>query len=133
MPSGGRREGRPGRSYGNRTDLNDRTPKVMTATGQEYGKATAQREVLRAAKNTPPPAAVGPSPQGVPLPQPPGLFDPSERPGEATTAGLEGVQVMPEPAAPDDHGAILRAIYLRNPHPDLAALIAELDDEGATL
>lgn len=48
MPRGGRRAGAPGKSYGNRSDLNVvRQLPVTSAPGQEYGQATAQRDAQR--------------------------------------------------------------------------------------
>lgn len=97
---GGARTGTPGKNYTNRSDLNTNRGAlpVMAATGQQYGKATAQREAQRALPmGAPPPPAVGPvasSPAtGPTVPgQLPGqlvpLDAPSQRPNEPVTAGV---------------------------------------------
>lgn len=94
---GGARQGTPGASYGNRTDLNVKTRLPMqAATGQPYGAATAQLNAQRAVPmgrpvtdQVPMPAPGGP-PSAPPVP--PGgvtpLHAPSQRPDEPVTAGL---------------------------------------------
>jgi hypothetical protein len=97
MPRGGRRAGRPGVKYPERTDLRS-GPLVPTApTGLAYGQhqalVDAQRQIpmgpagaATPAPAAPPPAA--PAPPAV-LPGSLGAFDrPTDRPGEPVTAGL---------------------------------------------
>lgn len=64
---GGRRQGAPGKAYGNRTDLNAAKPLPPTAApSAEYGQATAalnaQRALPMAAAPTNAPGAASPSP-----------------------------------------------------------------------
>lgn len=100
---GGRRQGTPGASYQNRTDLNAHQP-VRTAPGQTYGVAAQQ---ARSQQQMPLPGGgpnAGPS-MGSPMGSPsiggggglgpgalPGslgaLHDPTGRPGEPVTHGL---------------------------------------------
>ena len=122
--SGGPREGQPGKSYPNRTDLNKQP--VTAAPGQQYGQR-AQQEAAQ---------------QAVPLPQVrPGalpLSAPTRRPDEPVTAGLPfgpgpGPEILPtQPAMidSDETATVLRELYRRFPNPDLFALISQLDAEG---
>lgn len=91
MARGGRRAGRPGAAYSNRTDLHQPLP-VAAPTGLPYGARgeliAAQRQVPMA----PAPSPAGGSPQP-PAPVPPGhpsiaLGRPTERPQEPITAGI---------------------------------------------
>lgn len=122
MARGGRRTGRPGVSYNNRTDLQGAQP-VRAATGQPYGQAQAQQQAQRA----------------VPLPQqefvPPnfGAFDrPTEMPHEPVTAGLPvgagpGPEILNPAGVADDYGSQLRAVYSLYPNNDILRLIEEMD------
>jgi len=91
MVRGGSRQGKPGGSYGNRSDL--RTVKPATPTGQPYG---ANKAISDSAAALPPgaaPAGAPPMPQGAPSAGPmPGdsgdFMRPTERPNEPITAGL---------------------------------------------
>lgn len=126
MPRGGRRNGRQGASYTNRTDLNQ---SVRTAPSQEYGSRVAQERQQQAA----------PLPQAPPTPDPraaaqysyvedvPNLTDPTGRPDEPITAGLPfgagpgpRMDMLPsiDPVADE-----LRALYLRYPTQELLELI----------
>jgi hypothetical protein len=83
---GGRRQGKPGKAYPNRTDLNGPT----TIPGQEYG---AQAEQLRSQQAVPVQQAPGDLAAllaGAPRPDqvPSLLSEPSARPNEPLTAGL---------------------------------------------
>lgn len=150
MPRGGQRTGKPGKSYGNRTDLNPAVP-IKAAPGQQYGKATAQIEAQRAVPVARPatdvvaPApAVGPDasapasgPAAPPMPLPGQVIPldaPSQRPGEPITAGLAmGAGAGPEALGPlggggEDVGMQLRAIYAQFPNEDLRSLLELLDD-----
>lgn len=74
MASGGKRQGTPGRSYGQRVDLNE-APK-----GGEYGETSARQARVDAVPMAPP------APRQI---VPPAPFDrPTERPMEPLTAGL---------------------------------------------
>jgi len=90
---GGARQGTPGIAYGNRTDLNQ---PISTVPGQEYGKATEQRDAQRAVPMASSPVAdidpsmAPPTPQGRPMAMPGSLpyIAPTSRPDEPVTAGL---------------------------------------------
>lgn len=94
MARGGRRVGRQGAAYGNRTDLQNgpRLP-VQAPTGQGYGEAKQQRDAQRVVPLAPPPGPPRPlaaapgaaAPASVPPPAP--LDSPTTRPDEPLTAG----------------------------------------------
>jgi hypothetical protein len=97
MPRGGRRAGRPGVNYPQRSDLRSGPLPPTAPTGLQYGQHTAlieaQRQIPMApagatapAPTAPPPTAPAPPPV---LPGSLGAFDrPTDRPGEPVTAGL---------------------------------------------
>lgn len=138
MPRGGRRAGTPGKSYGNRTDLNtNRTLPVRTAPGQAYGVAGQQAEAQRAIPLRPqPPAGPPPSTDAMPGPAGPSspvvpLDAPTARPNEPLTAGVNigpgpGAPPMSQPA-PDPLIEELRAVYLAFPNEDLRELLEDYD------
>lgn len=124
MPRGGARQGKPGGTYGNRSDLN--SPKVPTIVpkGAQYGQRAAlemsQRELPPAAGNPGQAAPVGaPAAPGGPGGAPGGMGGPvslpafnrpSERPGEPMTHGLPiGAGAGPEVLgmAPNNVGQLL--------------------------
>lgn len=129
--NGGTRQGQPGQSYGNRTDL-----RVATAPGQEYGKAAAQARSQAAV----PMSSGPPTPQVAPATAPPGaapqgpmagdaghLLRPTERPDEPLTHGAPfGPGANSTPPAGDPTLAQLQAYYKVFPTQDLADLIEEL-------
>lgn len=127
---GGKRTGKPGATYGNRTDM-QQAPRAVP--GQTYGKATQQLEAQRAMPlpAAPPPAVGGaparPGPAPRPMPTP--LDAPTERPAEPLTAGLAtgpgpGPEVIGATTTQDDRVlAQLRGLYAAYPNSDLAALI----------
>lgn len=111
MARGGRRAGRPGAQYGNRTDLQQGARLAPTAApGQTYGQAAQQLDAQRVV-----PMAAGPTlptPQQQPSQQPltspvnvVPLDAPSNAPGEHVLAGVpvgpgpgpEAMSVMPAP------------------------------------
>jgi hypothetical protein len=67
----------------------------------------------------------------------PNLADPTQRPGEPVTAGLdigagpgrEALGILPPPRT-DPIRQVVEALYLIAPNPDLARLQARLDYEG---
>lgn len=142
MARGGARAGAPGKSYSNRSDLNQA---VKVAPGQPYGQRQQLEQAQQAvplpnAQNLPaaPTQAAGPSalPQGGPMPALPGaqpFTRPTERPNEPVTTGLPvGAGAGPEAlstSAPDTIGAQLVAMYRQNPNNDLLRLI-ELHNRG---
>lgn len=121
MPRGGKRQGTPGKGYSNRTDL-----------GQDYASGDAAAGGLE------------PQPQQQPLMGPaigadevPNIGDPTRRPGEPVTAGLNvgpgsGAEAMgPMPPPPmDPMRQVLQAMLLLGPNPDVVRLLNRLDYEG---
>lgn len=135
MPRGGTRQGTPGRSYANRTDLQVVKPlPIQTATGQQYGKAAEQRAAQRAIPMGRPPTDAVPTAPAAPATGGPGasspapgplpgtltpLDAPTQRPNEPFTAGMPtgagpgpealGVHVGPEQSyqSARDHVAML--------------------------
>lgn len=141
MPRGGPRQGTPGQSYGNRTDMQS----VKVATGQPYGaakqQADSQKVVPIAGRTSPgpsgPPAVAPPATGGLPGP-PPGqltpLDAPSQRPGEPVTAGLGvGAGAGPEAnpfnnvGSEDDAVLAIRAAYAAYPSEALRSILERLD------
>lgn len=128
MARGGKREGKPGTAYANRTDLNAPKPPVMQLTGQEYGQRTAQVAQQQASR-----AAVPQQQDWAPPPAPVGLFGPSIRPDEPVTHGLPtgpggGPEILDLGTDDDDVLVALRAAYDAFPSSDLLRLI--FDEEG---
>jgi hypothetical protein len=123
--SGGRRAGRQGVAYGNRSDLN-KLP-IRTATGQTYGQAGAQQAAQRAVPMAPPSATplAPPSSSAVPL------NAPTARPNEPVTAGLSsGPGPGPEALMQtqmDTTRAQLAALYRLYPNNDLLGLLEDVD------
>lgn len=136
MARGGARAGAPGKSYSNRSDLNQA---VKVAPGEPYGQRQQLEQAQQAVplpNNTNTPAAPQAPPQGGPMPALPGaqpFTRPTERPNEPVTAGLPvGAGPGPEAlstSAPDTIGAQLVAMYRQNPNNDLLRLI-ELHNRG---
>lgn len=135
MPRGGRRSGKPGKSYPNRTDLPTAPdPGAGTFKGQPYGAATAQAQVQGA---TPPGGGQGapPATAGPPGPVPGSLGEfsrPTERPGEPVTAGLDigagpGPEALGMTKTTDPVALQLRALYQKYPMQELAELLDEID------
>lgn len=141
---GGKRQGKSGTAYAQRSDL---TQAPSAAPGQTYG---VQAQQLRAQqqvplpKQAPPstPAPGGSAPAGTPPPAgaappigPGGLGPlnaPSDRPNEPITAGMPtgpgpGPEALGGIAAPQDDPtlAILKGILARYPNQDLQALVAQ--------
>jgi hypothetical protein len=90
---GGSRQGTPGTSYGNRTDLN---MPISTVPNQDYGMATQQAEAQRVVPMGASPVAASPAsamaqmPAGKPLPKPGELpfLEPGSNPDAPVTSGL---------------------------------------------
>ena len=115
MPRGGRRSGKPGKNYSNRSDL-AQAPRA--AGGQEYGKRGQQ---IAAQKAMPLPSMPGP-PRSDPTPMHAG----TQRPTEPITAGLPigagpGPQANPVALDPLEE---LQAIFQQYPNDDLAEMLA---------
>lgn len=143
MPRGGRRSGTPGKSYGQRSDLN--VP-AMAASGQQYGQRAEQMAAQRAipisrpaTDNVPvgspapaPSPAAAPAPGG-PMPGSLGFADPTGRPGEPVTAGVPvgpgpGPEALGNPAQ-DELRMRLGAMYSAFPTEEIRQLIEMLDGQ----
>lgn len=119
MPRGGRRSGRDGKAYGNRTDLN--VVRSQTVPGQQYGQAAAQ---MRSMSAVPMGTPTAPSPAGgmgaaPAAPPPPSLaFDrPTEYPDRPITNGLStGPGAGPE----------ILGLQENAPDPDLIEMVKHL-------
>lgn len=142
MPRGGKRQGKPGASYSNRSDLNQ---PVRTAPSRHYGAAKEQAQAQKALplpQAPGPPAAApaaapgppAPAPSSGALPPDPGLLSgPTSRPHEPITSGLP-VGAGPGPSAlgagntPDDQllANLYRAFQLA-PSEGLRALIDQTE------
>lgn len=129
MPSsgrGGKRSGKPGQSYPNRTDM-AQAPRAVP--GQPYGQAGAQ---LQAQQQMPlPQQGLASAPTTPPAPQPGALgplHAPTDRPAEPITAGLtQGAGPGPEaigvPAPVDPTVNLLKGMMQAYPNADLQAIL----------
>jgi len=132
MPRGGRRQGKPGQAYPNRSDLPAAPdPGAGTFKGQPYGAAQAQAQVQGSA---PPPTGGDAGQAGSPPGPAPGSFGafnrPTERPNEPITHGLDvgpggGSEVLGLTAKSDPVALQLRALYQKFPIPEIAELLSE--------
>lgn len=137
MPRGGKRTGRPGHAYPQRSDLNGPLP-ATAAPARHYGDRTAQLAAQRAIPMASPPSAPAPAPPATasrPLAPPPGSFGdilrPTEHPDEPVTAGA-ALGPGPGPEAigggPGDVVADrLRQLYMLEPTEELREILEELD------
>lgn len=126
MPNarGGRRQGKPGESYQNRTDMNAQP--IRTAPSQEYGQATEQRQAQQ----------VVPLPQSRPLPPIVPFSAPTQNPDEHVMAGVPqgagpGPEALSLPAVSSQPGngdvlAQLQALLSIAPNPGLVNLITSI-------
>lgn len=143
MPRGGRRAGAPGKTYGNRSDLNtNRTLPVQTAPNQSYGVAGQQAAAQRVVPLASQPAPAGNAgasqsplvPQASPAGAPPQLVPldaPTMRPNEPLTAGVNtgpGPGAPPVTTAPSTVGDLLRSVAPSSP--ELAELYDYLSGGG---
>lgn len=154
MPRGGRRTGRVGVAYQQRSDLNRPAP-IDAPTGQPYGvraeQIAAQRAIpiARPATDSVPPATAPRPPATAPPPgRPTGpamptgpapgevvpLDAPSQRPDEPVTAGLPvgpgaGSEANPfnNVGSPDDGLMALRAAYAAYPSEEIRAMLEAVD------
>lgn len=122
---GGRRSGRPGAAYAQRSDLNakprlaeQRPQPVRVARGGTYGTRQQSEAAQRA----------------VPLPEVVPLDAPTARPDEPLTAGLpSGPGPGPEALGMVGPGnpklSKLKAMFAADPDEDLGWLIAQMEDE----
>lgn len=138
MARGGRRSGKPGSAYAQRSDLAGSPQAVKTAPGQAYGAAQMQREMQQvmpvAGTAVPPPAAPNSSAvmSAAPGPTPGmGFADPTSRPDEPVMAGAPvgpggGPEMLGEG---DDVVMQLRAVYAAYPSEDLRAILQRLEQQ----
>lgn len=118
---GGARQGTPGKGYTNRTDLTsnyDNAAESAAGGGLEPPSAQPQQPMIYAD-------------------QVPSLYDPTARPDEPVTAGLDvgpggGSEVMPPMPPPrvDPVRQIIQSMMMTNSNPDLVRLLNRLDYEG---
>ncbi len=117
--SGGSRQGTPGKGYANRTDLltnyGQSAPGASAASGGMVAPAEAPQSWL--------------SPDQVPK-----LDDPTSRPNEPVTHGLDSGPGAGSEALGTLPGnptlATVRAAYLRNPTPELRRTLAYIQSAG---
>lgn len=121
MPRGGKRQGTPGKAYSNRTDLGmNYSPGDAAAGGMQA--PVEQRQFI--------PPAIGAD-------QVPSLSDPTMRPDEPVTAGVNvgagpGMEALgPMPPSPmDPVRQAIQAMMLVSPNPDLVRVLNRLNYEG---
>lgn len=121
MPRGGKRQGTQGKAYANRTDL---------ATDYAPGGNPASGGVAAPAQQAPLLPMIGAD-------QVPNIGDPTQRPNEPITTGLNvgpgaGPQALgPMPPSPiDPMRQVLQAMLLHGANPDVLRLLNRLDYEG---
>lgn len=148
MPRGGRRSGRAGKAYSNRSDLRGGPLPVTTAPSAGYGDRVAQERAQQAVPMAAQPSPAVPTPLEIaqrfssqappptgPVPGELGDFlRPSERPGEPLTAGLvsgpgPGPEALGMSGNPDRDE--LGAIYARFPSEGLRELLEAMDEDDA--
>ena len=133
MARGGRRQGKPGKAYTNRTDMNTNRMPVQSAPSAQYGErakldASQQAVPMGSAPEAAPPT--GPAP---PVPGASGDFRrPTERPDEPFTTGLPmgpgaGPEALGAMAQPDEVTLQLRALYSKYPLAEIAELLDEME------
>lgn len=111
---GGQRQGQPGKTYSNRTDLSTGARKALTQTGPspQYGEGVKREASLAAVPLSPPAAPVTPpsgaaAGGGFPMPGSLGPIDaPTNRPDEPVTTGLPtgpgaGPEILAQREDPD--------------------------------
>ena len=136
---GGPRQGTPGVSYPNRSDMRQPKVPVQGYTGGAYGSRVRQEEAQRAVPMAAPPPTPGqaaPVQAAVAAGPPPGglgsLLDPTARPDEPLTAGLStgpgpGPEVLSARGDPD--ADYLRAIYRAHPTAALRSILAAMEEQ----
>ena len=128
--------GGPGK-FARRNDLGNvkkiqRDAKIQESSGGAYG----QRAELQGLASGAPMAQAAPQ-QGMPSSIPVvGAFEPTQRPNEPITAGVNagegpGSEVLMTPIdAPDQLSVLARAMYMANPTPQLRRIVEAFDEEG---
>lgn len=138
--NGGTRQGTPGATYSNRSDL--RAQKPTAVPGQAYGKAGAQLAAQKVVPMAGAPAQTAPAAAPTPAgaggfatpDDTPNLLDPTGRPDEPVEAGMPfgpgGGPEMIGPTPMGDTEARLRALYQAFPTRELRELIRQMDMGG---
>jgi hypothetical protein len=134
--------GGPGK-FARRNDLGNvkkiqRSAKIQNASGGAYGQRAEMQGI----------AAGAPMAQAMPAVTAPtgnltargmrttGAFDPTERPDEPITAGVDagegaGSSALMTPVdAPDQLSVFARAMYMANPTPQLRRIVEAFEEEG---
>ena len=135
---GGKRTGAPGKTYGNRTDLNQKRPggDIVQFPSTQYGRGAAQAASQAAVPPTGPRSAVpplaDPADTAAAPPQPgtaADLFAPTARPDEPLTAGMP-FGPGPAPLTNPDQAAVdrLRLLYQQTGLPSLGRLLEAWED-----
>lgn len=126
-----------------RTDLDraakiQRNAKIQNAAGGAYGQRAELQGLAQGAPMAQAPAM--PTPVATPLGTPPvptvGIFEPTQRPNEPITAGVDvgpgpGSEALMTPVdAPDQLSTFVRAMYMANPSPQLRRMVEAFEEEG---
>lgn len=122
-----------------RTDLDraakiQRQAKIQNAAGGSYGQRAELTELAQGA----PMAQAMPMPTAMGTPPVPtvGIFEPTQRPDEPITAGVDvgpgpGSESLMTPVdAPDQLATFARAMYMANPSPQLRRIVEAFEEEG---
>lgn len=131
-----------------RTDLDraakiQRQAKIQNASGGAYGQRAELQDLASGApmqSGTFDPARFRMGEEasmGVPKPIPTvGIFEPTQRPDEPLTAGVDvgdgpGSEALMTPVdAPDQLATFARAMYMANPSPQLRRIVEAFEEEG---
>ena len=117
-----------------RTDLDraakiQREAKVQNAVGGTYGERKKLQKLVTD-------APIPPTPLGTPPIPTVGIFEPTQRPNEPITAGVDvgpgpGSEALMTPVdAPDQLSTFVRAMYMANPSPQLRRMVEAFEEEG---
>lgn len=128
--------GGPGK-FARRDDLGNvkkiqRDAKIQESAGGAYG----QRAELQGLASGAPMAQAAPQQSMASSIPVVGAFEPTQRPDEAVTAGINagdgpGSEVLMTPIdAPDQLSVLARAMYMANPTPQLRRIVEAFDEEG---
>ena len=122
-----------------RTDLDraakiQREAKIQNASGGQYGQRAELTQLAQGA----PMAQAMPMPTAMGTPPIPtvGIFEPTQRPDEPLTAGVDvgdgpGSEALMTPVdAPDQLATFARAMYMANPSPQLRRIVEAFEEEG---
>lgn len=127
--------GGPGK-FARRNDLGNvkkiqRDAKIQESAGGAYGQRAELQGLASGAPMAQAPSR--PMPSAIPVV---GAFEPTQRPDEPVTAGVNagegpGSEVLMTPIdAPDQLSVLARAMYMANPTPQLRRIVEAFDEEG---